>query len=113
MRKAFDTVEHNFLWYKLQRVGVRGKFLSAIQSLYANVNCTVRINDDLTQWFNVEVGVKQGCLLSPTLISVYINDLASRINSLECGVKVDDFYLSILLYADDIAHLMRIVYSEC
>jgi hypothetical protein len=54
MRKAFDTVEHNLLWYKLQRIGVRGKFLTAIQSLYNEVKCTVRVNNDLTPWFNVE-----------------------------------------------------------
>jgi hypothetical protein len=37
MRKAFDTVEHNLLWYKLQRIGVRVKFFTAIQSLYNEV----------------------------------------------------------------------------
>ena len=47
--------------------------------------------------------MKQGCILSPTLFSVYINDLTERINSLNCGVNIDDFKLSILLYADDIA----------
>ena len=62
-RKAFDTVEHNLLWYKLQRIGVRGKFLTAIQSLYNEVKCTVCVNNDLTPWFNVEAGVKQGCIL--------------------------------------------------
>jgi len=83
--------------------GVRGKFLTAIQSLYNEVKCTVRVNNDLTPWFNVEAGVKQGCILYPTLFSVYINDLADRINSLNCGVPFDDVCLSLLLYADDIA----------
>jgi hypothetical protein len=32
-----------------------------------------------------------------------MNDLADRINSLNCGVPFDDFCLSLLLYADDIA----------
>jgi hypothetical protein len=83
--------------------GVHGKFLTAIQSLYNEVKCTVRVNNDLTPWFNVEAGVKQGCILSPTLFSAYINDLADRINSLNCGVPFDDFCLSLLLYAEDIA----------
>ena len=103
MRKAFDTVKHYLLWYKLQRAGVRGRFLSAIQSLYSDLRCTVRVNNDLTSWFDVEAGVKQGCILSPTLFSVYINDLTERINSLNCGINIDDNRLSILLYADDIA----------
>ena len=33
MLQAFDTVEHYLLWYKLKRAGVRGIFLSVIQSL--------------------------------------------------------------------------------
>jgi len=103
MRKAFDTVEHYLLWFKLQRAGLRGKFLTAIQSLYNDLKCTVRVNNELTPWFEVEAGVKQGCILCPSLFSVYINDLAERINSLNCGITVDDIQLSILLYADDIA----------
>lgn len=91
IRKAFDTVEHNLLWYKLQRIGVRGKFLPAIQSLHNEVKCTVRIKNYLTPWFNVEAGVKQGCIVYPTLFSVYINDLADRINSLNCGVHLTIF----------------------
>ncbi|XP_071123934.1 uncharacterized protein [Mytilus edulis] len=103
MRKAFDSVPRNLLWFKLRKFGISGKFLSALQSLYENVRCTVRVNDRHTPWFNVDCGVKQGCLLSPTLFAAYINDLTERINNLDCGVRIDDTMLSILLYADDIA----------
>ena len=115
MRKASDTVEHYLLWYKLQSAGVREIFLSAIQSLYSDLRCTVCVNNDLTSWFDVEAGVKQGCILSPTLFSVYINDLTERINSLNCGINIDDNRISILLYTDDIALIAptKIVYSVC
>ena len=103
MRKAFDTVKRNLLWYKLSKVGVRGKFLSALQSLYDNVSCTVRVNDQFTPWFKVNEVVKQGCLFPTSLFAVYINKLAQRINDLQCGIKIDDIFVSILLYADDIA----------
>ena len=103
MKKAFDTVRRDLLWYKLQVMGIRGQFLNAVKSLYENVQCTVRVNSLLSPWFDVSAGVKQGCILSPTLFSVYINDLADRINSLQCGVSYSEEMLSILLYADDIA----------
>ena len=103
MRKAFDSVSRSLLWYKLRRAGIQGKFLSAIQSLYENVKCTVRVNDRYTPWFDVDCGVKQGCLLSPAMFAIYINDLAERINNLQCGIRIGDDLLSILLYADDIA----------
>ena len=44
-----------------------------------------------------------GLYTVPTLFSVYMIDLADRINSLNCGVPFYDFFLSLLLYADDIA----------
>jgi len=100
--KAFDTVPRNMLWYKLIKTGIHGKFLSALQSLYDNVKCSVKVNDCLTPWFKVDTGVKQGCLLSPSLFAIYINDLRERINRLGCGIQIDDIQLSILLYADDI-----------
>ena len=92
MRNVFDTVQRNLLWYKLSKAGVRGKFLSAFQSLYDNVSCTVRVNDQFTPWFKVNAGVKQGCLIFPSLFAVYINDLAQRINYLQCGIKIDDIF---------------------
>ena len=46
--------------------------------------------------------VKQGCRMSLTLFSVYINDLAQEIKNLSCGATLDDIMVSMFLYADDI-----------
>lgn len=103
MKKAFDSVYRPFLWYKLEKLGISGKFLSALQGLYHGVKSSVKVNNILTDWFDVNSGVKQGCLLSPTLFSLFIDDLVSDINQLQCGLSVDGTNISILLYADDIA----------
>jgi hypothetical protein len=103
IKKAFDTVNRDCLWYKLMQLGMRGKILDAIQSLYKDVQCSVKVNDYQSPWFTVKNGVKQGCTLSPTLFSIFINDLAMDINALQCGVSIDDTVISLLLYADDIA----------
>ena len=65
MKKAFDTVNRGFLLYKLQRIGVRGKVVKAIGSLYENVRCSVRVNDDHTPWFDVTSGVNRGACFRP------------------------------------------------
>ena len=101
--KAFDTVNRASLWYKLFSIGVRGKLYKAIQSLYKNVKYSVRINPVLsTGQFDVPNGLKQGCMLSPTLFSIYVNDLALEINNLNIGVDCNGHKISILLYADDV-----------
>jgi hypothetical protein len=105
MKKAFDSVNRDCLWFKLRACGIGGKMFDAVKSLYTDVRCAVRVNGMLTSLFPVSSGVKQGCLLSPTLFGIYVNDLASAINELNCGIQIDDRNVSILLYADDIVLL--------
>ena len=55
--------------------------------------------------FKLTVYVKQGCLLSPLLFSLFINDLAISLKNLGLGVNVDEERVSVLLYEDDIVIL--------
>ena len=101
-KKAFDTVQRDCLWYKRISLGIEGKILNAVQSLYTEVQCVVKVNDHLTPTIDVSQGVKQGCKLSPILFSFYINDLAIDTKQMNLGINIDEEQLSILLYADDI-----------
>ncbi len=71
--------------------------------MYENVSCSVRVNCLTTERFDVELGVMQGCVLSPTLFSIFLNDLAGEIKYLKASIDIDGYNLSILLFADDIA----------
>ena len=55
-----------------------------------------------TDWFGVDVGVRQGCVLSPVLFSVFINGLVEAVKSVGIGVRYGSDLISMLLYADDI-----------
>ena len=55
------------LWQKVQSLGVSGKFLEFLNELYRSIKCCVRMNEHMTDWFNIEVGLKQDCILSPAL----------------------------------------------
>ena len=59
----------------------------------------------LPPYFDVLHGTKQGDNLSPTLFNLFINNLASQIKELHCGIKIGIEQVSILLYADDIVLL--------
>lgn len=83
-------------------LGIHGKILQAIQSLYVNALCSVKIHRQFTDVFPVKQGLNQGCGLSPALFSIYIDDFVAEINALHCGIKFDNKEVSILLYADDV-----------
>ena len=50
--------------------------------------CSVKLNCVTTDWFDVSMGLKQGCILSPQFFNLFINDLTDRINDLKCCVKI-------------------------
>ena len=110
-KKAFDSVERNCLFYKLAKMGIKGRMYQAISSLYSNPKSRVVLGDYMTDYFDCPIGVKQGDCLSPTLFSIFINDLACEVKDSNIGIKIKtegdpnigiDYNLNILLYADDI-----------
>ena len=79
---------------------------NAIHAIYENVTCCVKVNGILSDWFDVKLGLRQGCILSPILFNCFINDIAVKIKALGLGIDIEnDEKLSILLYADDIVLL--------
>lgn len=98
--KAFDHIDWKMLWNKLSALGLHDNVLNCLTALYENVKCCVWVNGRLTDWFPVDIGVKQRCILSPILFSIYINDLSLAIKALGKGVSIDDEKISILLNAD-------------
>ena len=102
LKKAFPSVWRNGLWKRLWDEGVRGKIWRIIRSLYENTESCVLIGEEKTNYFDVDVGVRQGCILSPTLFSIYINSMAEEINQSGIGIEVLGSRIAILLYADDI-----------
>jgi hypothetical protein len=103
LQKAFDCVDRDYLSHKVLNMGIDGKVYFAIKSLYSFTESCVRINGFSTDWFRTLFGVRQGDCLSPTLFSIYMNDLAREINGLNAGIEVNGKCVGILLYADDIA----------
>ncbi len=93
-QKAFDCVHRDLLEFKLISARVDGLFYNAVKALYKNPVPCVQVNDMRTGWFPTPLGVKQGDVLSPTLFSLFINDLAQQIKNEDIGVNVDDMKLN-------------------
>ena len=101
-RKAFDTVWRDGLLSIAWNIGIRGKIWNIIDSLYNNVLCNVKFGDIVTDFFEIDEGVKQGCVLSPILFCVYINELAKMLTSHNVGVSICNVNISCLFWADDV-----------
>ena len=56
----------------------------------------------MTNWFDVEVRVKQCCLLSKVLFDMFVNCIVNDLKQINCGVIVLDTKIGQLMYADDI-----------
>ena len=70
LRKAYDCVWRDGLWWKLHEHGVRGKLWRMLRALYSSVEARVRTNDTLSPPITLLNGVRQGCVLSPILLLV-------------------------------------------
>ena len=78
---------------------------SVLRALYCEVKCTVDVNCNLIQWFDVNSNVKQGCILSPTLFAMYIDDLVEQLRTRNVETTCGDCIISSLLYVNDIVLL--------
>ena len=69
--KAFNCVDHNKLWKILKEMGIPDHLTCLLRNLYAGQDAAVRTGHRTTDWFQIEKGVCQGCILSPCLFNLY------------------------------------------
>ena len=101
-RKYFDTIDRNYLFYKLIQCGITGKFYRLIKTMYTGDRCQVKSNNILSSYIQTLSGVKQGCNLSPLLSNLFQNDLHKIFNESCDPVNLDGFSFNSLSWADDL-----------
>lgn len=100
--KAYDTVDHTFLFKQLWEMGVRGTTWRLLRSWYSEGTCHVRVDGLATESFPVRQGVRQGAVLSPWLYAAFINPLLRKLRESGLGSYEGDVWCGTLAYADDI-----------
>ena len=73
LTKAFDTVSRDGLWKILACLGCLPKFLTMLRQLSEGQQGQMKHNGSLSGSFPISNGVKQGCVLSPTLFSIFFS----------------------------------------
>ena len=69
--KAFDCMDHNKLWKILKEMGILDHLTCLLRNLYAGQEATARTGHGTTDWFQIEKGICQGCMLSHCLFNLY------------------------------------------
>ena len=101
-----NSIPKGKLFQKFSLAGVTGRFLGILHSMYSNDKSSVEMENMLTPAFRCYTGVKQGCMLSPTLFNFYFSDLSEelKVKNLK-DIELNELPLSCLLYADDLDSL--------
>ena len=78
------------LWKALREMGIPDHLTCLLRNLYVSQEATVRTLYETTDWFKVEKGVQQGCLLSPCLFNLYTEQIMRNtwLDELQAGIKI-------------------------
>jgi len=102
--KAYDRIDHKFLWQTLERYGFHRTFIRRIRNIYQSACTKVMVNRTLDKGFRVERGVRQGDPMSCLLYNLAIEPLGNllRKSGLK-GIKLAEEHRRVLavMYADD------------
>ena len=102
-KKAFDRVWHAALWATMKLYNINANLIRIIESLYNKATSAVYFKNSIGDWFRTTVGVRQGCLLSPTLFNIFLERIMTdALEDHEGTVNIGGRPITNLRFADDI-----------
>ena len=119
MTKAFDRIQYCKLFRKLIHRKLPITVVRFLLNMYTSQRARIVWNNQYSDWFEINNGVKQGGVLSPVLFCVYIDDLLIAVKSAGYGCFVGHMFTGVLAYADDLVllapsqHAMRQMLRIC
>lgn len=102
LKKAFDSVHRKSLWEVLRVRGVPAKIIDLISALYSDTVSAVKCGGSCSGSFPVDSGVRQGCVLAPTLFNTCMDWVLGRVADQGlCKVSIGECEITDLVFADD------------
>ena len=103
--KAFDRLIHSGLFLKLIQRNTPKILLDILNKWYENLQCRVRWDGYLGEWFHITAGVRQGGILSPEFYNIYVDDLIGILKRSGVGCYISKIFAAAIFYADDMCVL--------
>jgi hypothetical protein len=73
LRKAYDSIPREALWRVLSAYGVGAKVVELLADLHTGTQAAVKLAGNHGDWFDINRGVRQGCVIAPLLFNVYFD----------------------------------------
>ena len=102
LKGAYDCVDRTLLVEMLHEAEMGSSFIKMIESMYAQVEYTIKIGGLRSHFFKTGKGLKQGDTLSPMLFNFYIHKLVAKLGDHKDNPTLGDETIQCLLFADDI-----------
>lgn len=102
--KAYDSLNRNKLWSKMESFGIPKKLIKMTQISVERSCCKVKVNGKSSSVFEVNTGVRQGDSLSPILFNLGIEGALQKLRETDLGIKIG-VKINVLAYADDVTIL--------
>ena len=107
-KKAFDRVWQEALWQVMRDYNLDEDLIQVIQALYDSSNSAVLMGGEIGEFFRTSVGVRQGCLLSPVLFNIFLeNIMQEALLDFKTTVTIGGRPVCNLRFADDIDLMAR------
>ena len=106
--KAIDRVWHAALWATIKKYNISTNLIPVIRNLYDKATSAVLFNSSIGDWFRTTLGVRQGCLLSPTLFNIFLERIMTdALENHKGAVSIGGRTIINLRFADDVDGLTK------
>ena len=102
LQKAFPSEWRKGLWTKMKGYTLGNKIFRVLETINANTCTRVRIGALFLDNFEIPMELREGCVLSPLLFSIFILDLAEELEKSGLGVKIEGHWMELAFFANDI-----------
>ena len=102
-KKEFDSISHDKFWVTVMDMGYPLHLIDMLAKLYRKQLVKVKVAKTLSEWFRVDKGVQQGCVLSPHLFNILAETVTREtLDGFQGGLQIGGRIIMNCWYADDI-----------